>query len=121
MNKIFRAFILFLVLTKYLIGSEARSVSNVFPNPSVFTNTSDTTNNISIDETRNRFPELLRDSKLLMAEVIVSDFNKDIKVFEDVLPKADALGELVLTLDLQEPEDLEIKYLRGEGHWRRAD
>ena len=43
-----------------------------------------------------------------------------LKFFEDILPTADSLGELVLTLDLQEPEDLEIKYLRGEGHWRSA-
>jgi tRNA threonylcarbamoyladenosine biosynthesis protein TsaB len=68
----------------------------------------------------NKIDFLIGDSAILFKDY-VSDFNKDIKVFEDVLPTADALGELVLTLDLQEPEELEIKYLRGEGHWRRAD
>ncbi len=68
----------------------------------------------------NKIDFLIGDSAILFKDY-VSDFNKDIKVFEDVLPKADALGELVIKLDLQEPEELEIKYLRGEGHWRRAD
>ena len=103
MNKLFRATILLLVLIRLLPGSEARSISNVFPAPSAFTNTIDTTNLSSIDETRNRFPELLRDSKLLMAEVIVSDFNKDIlevafllsKIFE-LLMEADQIGEMNL-------------------------
>ena len=103
MNKIFRAIILLLVLIRPLPGSEARSISNVFPDPSAFTNTIDTTNLSSIDETRNRFPELLRDSKLLMAEVIVSDFNKDTlevafllsKIFE-LLMEADQIGEMNL-------------------------
>ena len=102
MNKIFRAIILLLVLIRPLPGSEARSISNVF-HPSAFTNTIDTTNLSTIDETRNRFPELLRDSKLLMAEVIVSDFNKDTlevafllsKIFE-LLIEADQIGEMNL-------------------------
>ena len=68
----------------------------------------------------NKIDFLIGDSAILFKDY-VSDFNKDIKVFEDILPTADALGELVLTLDLQEPEDLEIKYLRGEGHWRKDD
>lgn len=68
----------------------------------------------------NKIDFLIGDSAILFKDY-ASDFNKDIKVLEDVLPKADALGELVLTLDLQEPEKLEIKYLRGEGHWRRPD
>ena len=103
MNKIFRAIILLLVLIRPLPGSEARSISNVFTDPAAFTNTIDTTNLSSIDETRNRFPELLRDSKLLMAEVIVSDFNKDTlevafllsKIFE-LLMEADQIGEMNL-------------------------
>ena len=68
----------------------------------------------------NKIDFLIGDSAILFKDH-VSCFNKDIKVFEDILPKADALGELVTRLDLQEPEELEIKYLRGEGHWRRAE
>ena len=86
---------------KAVLGAEAKSVSNVFPNPTVFTSTNDTT--LNIDETRNRFPEILRDAKLLMSEVIISDFNKDTlevafllsKIFE-LLMEADQIGEMNL-------------------------
>ena len=67
----------------------------------------------------NKIDFLIGDSAILFKDY-ASDFNNDIKVLEEVLPKADALGELVLALDLQDPEELEIKYLRGEGHWRRS-
>lgn len=56
-----------------------------------------------IDETRNRFPEILRDAKLLMSETIISDFNKDTlevafllsRIFE-LLMEADQIGEMNL-------------------------
>ena len=56
--------------------------------------------NLSIDETRNRLPEILSDAKLLMSEIIISDFNKDTlevaflmsRVFE-LLMEADQIGE----------------------------
>ena len=103
MNNILRAIVLLLVLTKALLGSEAKSISSVFPSASVFTTTTDTTSNNAVDETRNRFPEILKDAKLLMSEVIISDFNKDTlevafllsKIFE-LLIEADQIGEMNL-------------------------
>ena len=103
MNNILRAIALLLVLTRALLGSEAKSISSVFPSASVFTSTTDTTSNIAVDETRNRFPEILKDAKLLMSEVIISDFNKDTlevafilsKIFE-LLIEADQIGEMNL-------------------------
>ena len=103
MNNILRAIVLLLVLTKALLGSEAKSISSVFPSASVFTTTTDTTSNNAVDEPRNRFPEILKDAKLLMSEVIISDFNKDTlevafllsKIFE-LLIEADQIGEMNL-------------------------
>ena len=103
MNNILRAIALLLVLTRALLGSEAKSISSVFPSASVFTSTTDTISNIAVDETRNRFPEILKDAKLLMSEVIISDFNKDTlevafilsKIFE-LLIEADQIGEMNL-------------------------
>ena len=103
MNNILRAIAFLLVLTKALLGSEAKSISSVFPSASVFTTTTDTTSNNAVDETRNRFPEILKDAKLLMSEVIISDFNKDTlevafllsKIFE-LLIEADQIGEMNL-------------------------
>ena len=101
MNKTFRVIIPLVFCVKAVLGAEAKSVSNVFPNSTVFTSTNDTT--LNIDETRNRFPEILRDAKLLMSEVIISDFNKDTlevafllsKIFE-LLMEADQIGEMNL-------------------------
>ena len=103
MNNTLRAIALLLVLTRALLGSEAKSISSVFPSASVFTSTTDTISNIAVDETRNRFPEILKDAKLLMSEVIISDFNKDTlevafllsKIFE-LLIEADQIGEMNL-------------------------
>ena len=101
MNKTFRVIIPLVFCVKAVLGADAKSVSNVFPNSTVFTSTNDTT--LNIDETRNRFPEILRDAKLLMSEVIISDFNKDTlevafllsKIFE-LLMEADQIGEMNL-------------------------
>ena len=68
----------------------------------------------------NKIDILIGDSAKLFKDYAF-DFNNDIKILEDVLPTADALGELVVTLDLQEPQDLDINYLRGEGHWRKVN
>ena len=68
----------------------------------------------------NKIDFLIGDSAKLFKDY-VSDSKNDIKIFEDILPKADALGELLFALNLQEPEALEIKYLRGQGHWLGSD
>ena len=70
----------------------------VFPNALAFTTEIDTT--LNLDESRNRFPEILRDAKLLMSEVVISDYNKDTlevafllsKIFE-LLIEADQIGK----------------------------
>ena len=58
-----------------LLDATNNSLSNVFPNSEVFTATKDSI--INIDETRNRLPAIITDAKLLMSEVVISDFNKD--------------------------------------------
>ena len=73
MSKIFRVIIPLVFCAKVILGSEVKSIANVFPNTTVFTSSNDTT--LNIDETRNRFPEILRDAKLLMSETIISDYN----------------------------------------------
>ena len=80
-----------------MLGAEAKNVSSVFPNTSVFTTKNDTS--IAIDETQNRLPAIITDAKLLMSEVIISDFNRDTlevafllsKIFE-LLMEADQIG-----------------------------
>ena len=101
MTKVLRDIIPFLFYTVVLLGAEVKFTSKVFPSVAVYTTTSDTTMNL--DETRNRFPEILRDAKLLMSEVIICDFNKDTlevhfllsKIFE-LLMEADQIGEMNL-------------------------
>ena len=63
----------------------------------MFTTRNDTS--FTIDETRNRLPAIITDAKLLMSEVIISDFNRDTlevafllsKIFE-LLMEADQIG-----------------------------
>ena len=84
-----------------LLGAKEISASNVFPSSSVFISNSDSI--ISIDETRNRLPAIITDAKLLMSEVVISDFNKDTlevayllsKIFE-LLMEADQIGGMSL-------------------------
>jgi len=79
------------------LGAEVKNISNVFPSTSVFTTKNDTS--IAIDETQNRLPAIITDAKLLMSEVIISDFNRDTlevafllsKIFE-LLMEADQIG-----------------------------
>ena len=100
MNSILRAIIIsnLIALSGQLLGSLSKEV---FPNALAFTTEIDTT--LSLDESRNRFPEILRDAKLLMSEVVISDYNKDTlevafllsKIFE-LLIEADQIGEMNL-------------------------
>ena len=102
MNILFRAILCFFSISNFLIGNE----SNAINQPSPVSQTSLTENKIdspSIDETRNRLPEILSDAKLLMSEIIISDFNKDTlevaflmsRVFE-LLMEADQIGDMNL-------------------------
>jgi len=54
----------------------------------------------ALDETRNRFPEILRDVKLLLSDVIIADFHRDtleviytLSRIYDLLMEADQIGE----------------------------
>ena len=101
MSKTLREITPFFFCTLILFGAEAKTTPKAFPNIPVFTASSDTV--MSLDETRNRFPEILRDAKLLMSEVLISDFNKDTlevafimsKIFE-LLMEADQIGDMNL-------------------------
>ena len=107
MNNIFRA-IIYIFLIAFYEQLTASLRIEVFPNTSAFTSTIDSSSNL--DESRNRFPEILRDAKLLMSEVIISDFNKDTlevafllsKIFE-LLMEADQIGEM----NLEDKEEFE--------------
>ena len=97
MSKSLRAYNVIFFSTVVFLGAEAKSASSVFPNTSVFTTKNDSS--IAIDETQNRLPAIITDAKLLMSEVIISDFNKDTlevafllsKIFE-LLMEADQIG-----------------------------
>ena len=101
MNKTFKAIITSFLSTVTLLGAKEVYASNVFPSSSVFISNSDSI--INIDETRNRLPAIITDAKLLMSEVVISDFNKDTlevayllsKIFE-LLMEADQIGDMNL-------------------------
>ncbi len=90
------------------LGAKENTILSVFPKASVFTTTSDTLNRI--DETRNRLPDIIKDAKILMSEVMISDFNKDTlevayilsRIFE-LLMEADQIGEM----NLEDKEEFE--------------
>ena len=99
---LFRVILSLLLSSNFLIGD----VNNAIPTPSPVSKNSQIeikADNSSIDETRNRLPEILSDAKLLMSEIIISDFNKDTlevaflmsRVFE-LLMEADQIGEMNL-------------------------
>ena len=61
-----------------LLAAGAKSISNVFPSASVFTATTASRDTaMNVDYSLNRLPEILQDAKLLMSEVVISDYNKD--------------------------------------------
>ena len=102
MNILFRAIIFFIVSFKVFLVAAPSAIPKALKNPGPLTSTV-TDSTLIIDETRNRFPEILRDAKLLMSEVVISDFNKDTlevafllsRVFE-LMMEADQIGEMNL-------------------------
>jgi len=102
LNILFRSILCFFSISNFLIGNESNAINQPLP----VSQTSITENKIdspSIDETRNRLPEILSDAKLLMSEIIISDFNKDTlevaflmsRVIE-LLMEADQIGDMNL-------------------------
>ena len=75
MKKTFRAILIHILGIVVILGARNNSASNVFPSSSVFISNNDSI--VSIDETRNRLPAIITDAKLLMSEVVISDFNRD--------------------------------------------
>ncbi len=101
MNKILTVIVNIYITASVVIGAETKSITKVNPTPSFFTTIQDST--MDIDETRNRFPAILKDAKLLMSEAMISDFNRDTlevayilsKIFE-LLMEADQIGDMNL-------------------------
>ncbi len=99
---LFRVILSFFSLSYFLIGETGNAIPAALP---VYQNSliKGKAEILSIDETRNRLPEILSDAKLLMSEIIISDFNKDTlevaflmsRVFE-LLMEADQIGEMNL-------------------------
>ena len=85
MCSILRVILICIFSAATVYSNSERSASNVFPNSSVFSSSSDTS--VNIDETRNRLPFIITDAKLLMSEVVISDFNKDTLEVEYLVSK----------------------------------
>ena len=74
-----------------------------YASPQNLNQSTDNSSAQAIDETRNRFPEILSDAKLIMSKIVISDFNKDTlevafllsRVFE-LMMEADQIGEMNL-------------------------
>ena len=65
------------------------------------TNTSNSNNKINIDDSRNRFPEILHDVKILLSEVLIADHHLDtleviynLSRIYDLLMEADQIGDM---------------------------
>ena len=101
MIKVFRNISVYLFSIAIIYCAEESLAPKAFPVAPTINSSIDTL--ISLDETRNRFPEILSDAKFLMSEVLISDFNKDTlevtyilsKIFE-LLMEADQMGEMNL-------------------------
>ncbi len=101
MIKVFRNISVYFFGFTIIYCAEESLVPKPFPTTPTYNSSIDTL--ISLDETRNRFPEMLSDAKFLMSEVLISDFNKDTlevtyilsKIFE-ILMEADQMGEMNL-------------------------
>ena len=101
MIKVFRNISVYLFGIAIIYCVEESLVLKGSPATPIYNSSIDTL--ISLDETRNRFPEILSDAKFLMSEVLISDFNKDTlevtyilsKIFE-LLMEADQMGEMNL-------------------------
>ena len=76
MKTLFRAILFTLLSFKFILGAESSIPSKSSTTPNV-DKTIEKSSIQGIDETRNRFPEILSDAKLLMSEIVISDFNKD--------------------------------------------
>ena len=102
MKTLFRAILFTLLSFKFILGAESPIPSKPSPIPNA-DETIEKSSVQGIDETRNRFPEILSDAKLLMSEIVISDFNKDTlevafllsRVFE-LMMEADQIGEMNL-------------------------
>ena len=93
----FRVIISFFLFVGFVLPEQVMQTEK--PNtPAAEIETVDDTD--QLDETRNRFPEILRDAKLLMAETLISDFHQDTlevtfhlsRIFE-LLMEADQIGK----------------------------
>ncbi|MDP7609419.1 MAG: hypothetical protein QF814_06865, partial [Candidatus Marinimicrobia bacterium] len=108
MIKTFSAILHLAIWLGYISGSFAVS----FPTEATLTTTVTTkTDSIAtLDESRNRYPAILRDSKNFMAEAVISDYHGDTleviyhlsRIFE-LLMEADQIGEM----NLEDKEEFE--------------
>ena len=109
MKTLFRAILFTLLSFKLILGADSSIPSKSSPTPNA-DETIEKSSVQGIDETRNRFPEILSDAKLLMSEIVISDFNKDTlevafllsRVFE-LMMEADQIGEM----NLEDKEEFE--------------
>ena len=77
---------------------------------------------IELDDSRNRFPEILHDVKLLLSDVIIADFHNDtleviftLSRIYDLLMEADQIGEKNLE-DQEEFERFERSFVNIYNH-----
>ena len=77
---------------------------------------------LSLDDSRNRFPEILHDVKILLSEVLIADYHKDtlevifnLSRIYDLLMEADQIGDMNLE-DQEEFERFEKSFLDVYTH-----
>ena len=91
--------------------------------PEVFSpSKNDSKRQIELDDSRNRFPEILHDVKLLLSDVIIADFHNDtleviftLSRIYDLLMEADQIGEKNLE-DQEEFERFERSFVNIYNH-----
>ena len=108
MLKTFSAILYLTIWLGFNSGSQAMPYPTESTIPIIVSSIKDSTS--TFDESRNRFPAILKDSKNLLAEAVISDFHEDTlevtfllsRIFE-LLMEADQIGEM----NLEDQEEFE--------------
>ncbi len=108
MLKTFSAILYLTIWLGFNSGSQAMPYPTESAIPTIVSSIKDSAS--TFDESRNRFPAILKDSKNLLAEAVISDFHEDTlevtfllsRIFE-LLMEADQIGEM----NLEDQEEFE--------------
>ena len=105
-----------------VLHSSALVFSETGAPKTVDSQSSESQRKIELDDSRNRFPEILHDVKLLLSDVIIADFHNDtleviftLSRIYDLLMEADQIGEKNLE-DQEEFERFERSFVNIYNH-----